>query len=115
MGALENSAPHPCLHPLMIGSPLDLSASIFLFFSTELAERSAETSRVRRRPTCIRIQSLLRTSRIPGVSISAPLRDLVHVIVDGLAPVAEDRLAGADVVVARPDRTGAGLVDQLAP
>src|ERR1700754_4051096 len=56
-------------------------------------------------PRRIGIEGLLRPCAIPRIPVASLLRQFTHIIVDRLVAIAEDRQAGRDAVIARPERS----------
>ena len=70
---------------------------------------------VRFGPGCVVVDGLLLASAVPGIAVAPLKRELIHVVVQRLVAVAEDRLLLGNTVVARPDRARTLLRLQLPP
>src|SRR6185437_903958 len=65
-------------------------------------------------PDGVAVDGLLCSARVPGVAVAAFFAQVVDVVVQRLVAIAEDGLLRGDAVVARPERTGALLRDEMA-
>ena len=79
-----------------------------VFGASVLSAAAADRNSVRLGPLRIVVDGLLLAVAPPGVSVPALEREIIHIVMQRLVAIAEDRFLRRNTVVARPKRAGAG-------